>query len=211
MHHELYSFIYSFGYPALYLLLSAGIIGLPVPDETLMTFAGSLTAPGGPFLYTTTLMVIYAGTMTGMIVSYSLGHRIGKPFLHRYGKWIKLTPERLEKTEGWFKRYGMWAVFFGYFVPGVRHFTCYLAGVSGVGLLRYLLYAASGALVWCITFLTLGHFIGRNWEELLQIIHKYVGFSVTGIIMIMLIAILVLVRMRKRKKQEDIKKAGPFQ
>jgi membrane protein DedA with SNARE-associated domain len=58
--------------------------------------------------------------------------------------------------------------------------------------------------------LTLGYFIGRNWEELLQIIHKYVGFSMAAIIAIMLIAILVFVRLRKRRKQADIKKAGPF-
>jgi membrane protein DedA with SNARE-associated domain len=210
VNQELYRFIYDYGYPALYLLLSAGIIGLPVPDETLMTFVGSLTSPGGPFIYTKALMVIYAGTMTGMVVSYSLAHRLGKPFLYRYGKWIKLTPKRLERTEDWFKRYGIWAVFFGYFVPGVRHLTCYLAGASGVGLLRYLLYAATGALVWCITFLTLGHFIGSNWEELLQIIHKYVGLSLAAIIVIILIGILVFVRLRKRSKQEDIKKAGPF-
>jgi membrane protein DedA with SNARE-associated domain len=58
--------------------------------------------------------------------------------------------------------------------------------------------------------LTLGHFIGRNWEELLQIIHKYVGLSLAAIIVIILIGILVFVRLRKRSKQDDIKKAGPF-
>src|ERR1700730_6330116 len=132
MHQALYNFVTDYGYIALYILLSAGIIGLPIPDETLMTFVGSLTAPGGPFAYSTALLVIYAGTMTGMIVSYMLGHRVGKPFIYKYGKWIKLTPSRIERAEAWFKRFGLWAVFFGYFVPGVRHFTCYLAGVSGV-------------------------------------------------------------------------------
>jgi membrane protein DedA with SNARE-associated domain len=201
VHQELYSFIYNFGYPALYLLLSAGIIGLPVPDETLMTFVGSLTAPGGPFLYTPALMVIYAGTMTGMVISYWLGHRVGKPFLYRYGKWIKVTPKRLERTEGWFKRFGMWAVFFGYFVPGVRHFTCYLAGVSGVAFWRYLCFAASGALIWCISFLTLGHLIGLNWENLLLVIHQYVGFTLVLITVIIVIVILVVIRLRNRRNQ----------
>jgi membrane protein DedA with SNARE-associated domain len=201
VHQAFYHFIYQFGYPALYVLLSAGIVGIPIPDETLMIFVGSLTAPEGPFSYSTALMVIFAGTMTGMVVSYILGHRVGKPFLYRYGKWIKLTPSRIERAEGWFKRYGMWAVFFGYFVPGVRHFTCYLAGVSGVGLSRYLLYAATGALIWCTTFLTLGHFIGRNLDGLLHLVHKYVGVSLVVLIAMFIIGILIYLRLRKKTVQ----------
>ena len=146
----LFDFISQYGYVALYLLLSAGMVGVPIPDETLMVFIGSLTALGGPFDFGPTLAVIYAGTMTGMTVSYLIGHRVGKPFLNRYGKWVKLTPSRIERAEGWFKKYGLWTVFFGYFVPGVRHFTCYLSGVSGVKFYKYMLYAGyrSAALVY---------------------------------------------------------------
>jgi membrane protein DedA with SNARE-associated domain len=194
----LIGFIEQFGYIAMYLLLAVGIVGLPIPDETLMTFVGSLTAPGGPFTYSKALLVLYAGTMTGMVVSYTLGHRIGKPLLFRFGKWIKLTPSRIEKAEGWFKKYGLWTVFFGYFVPGVRHFTCYLAGVSGVKWWRYALFAGSGALVWCITFLTLGHFIGRNLDAMLYLIHKYVGFCVAGIVIAVIIGVYLYLRYRKK-------------
>jgi membrane protein DedA with SNARE-associated domain len=201
VHQALYNFIDQFGYFALFVLLSAGIIGLPVPDETLMTFAGSLTVPGGPFLYSTALIVLFAGTMTGMVVSYTLGHRVGKPFLYRYGKWIKLTPQRIERAESWFKRYGMWAIFFGYYVPGVRHFTCYLAGVSGVGLIRYLLYAATGALLWCLTFLTLGHFIGRNLDPIIEFVHQYVGVSLAVLGVMIAIGIYIYLRLRKKTIQ----------
>ncbi|MFD0695885.1 DedA family protein [Paenibacillus sp. GCM10027628] len=199
MQEALYDFINHYGYIALYILLSAGIVGVPVPDETLMAFVGSLTAPGGPFTYLTTLMVIYAGTMTGMIVSYLLGHRVGKPFLYRYGKWFKLTPSRIERAEGWFKKYGLWTVFFGYFVPGVRHFTCYLSGVSGVKFYKYMFYAGTGALLWCTTFLTLGHFIGRNLDGLFELIHKYIGMSAVILAILAAIVIFVYLRFRKRK------------
>nr|WP_240159709.1 DedA family protein [Paenibacillus aceris] len=180
-------------------MLSAGIVGVPIPDETLMAFVGSLTAPGGPFEYAPTLMVIYAGTMTGMIVSYLIGHRVGKPFLHRYGKWIKLTPGRIERAEGWFHKYGLWTVFFGYFVPGVRHFTCYLSGVSGVKFYKYMLYAGTGALLWCTTFLTLGHFIGSNLDGLFQLIHKYLGVSLIVIVVVAAVVIAIYFRFRKRR------------
>ncbi|TBL73364.1 DedA family protein [Paenibacillus thalictri] len=187
-----------YGYIALFGLLALGIVGLPVPDEILMTTVGSLTSLG-MLSFCTSLIVCYLGAMTGMMVSYTLGKKVGKPVLYRYGKWIKLTPQRLEKAEGWFKKYGLWAVAFGYYVPGVRHFTCYLAGVSGVGLWRYLLYAGSGALVWVLTFLTLGHFIGQNAPALMGLVHKYMGVSVT--VIIVLVAVAALIYMRHRKKQ----------
>ncbi|MGG1519680.1 DedA family protein [Paenibacillus oryzisoli] len=199
MKETLFALIDQYGYVALYLLLATGIIGLPVPDETIMAFVGSLIAFGGPFEFGPTLLVAYAGTMTGMIVSYLIGHRVGKPFLNRYGRWIKLTPSRIERAEGWFKKYGLWTVFFGYFVPGVRHFTCYLSGVSGVKFYKYMLYAGSGALLWCTTFLLLGRFIGHNLEGLFHLIHRYVGFSLIAIAILVLIALIIIVQVRKRK------------
>lgn len=210
MKEVLIDFIGQYGYVALYLLLSAGIVGVPIPDETLMAFVGSLTALGGPFEFGTTLMVSYAGTMTGMIVSYVIGHRVGKPFLTRYGKWVKLTPSRLERAEGWFKKYGLWTVFFGYFVPGVRHFTCYLSGVSGVKFYKYMLYAGTGALLWCTTFLTLGRFIGSNLEGLFHLIHTYLGISLIALAILAAIGALfyfrfwrhrIVVINRRRKKR----------
>ncbi|UJF31529.1 DedA family protein [Paenibacillus hexagrammi] len=199
MQQTMFEFINHYGYFALYILLSAGIVGVPVPDETLMAIVGSLTAPGGPFRFTTALMVIYAGTMTGMIVSYTLGHRVGKPLLYRYGKWFKLTPGRIERAEGWFKKYGLWTVFFGYFVPGVRHFTCYLSGVSGVKFYKYLLYAGTGAMLWCTTFLTLGHFIGRNLEGIFHLLHRYMGMSFLVLAVFAGIGCYIYLRLRKRR------------
>lgn len=188
-----------YGYIALYGLLALGIVGLPVPDEILMTTIGSLTAGDSPLLdYCTSLLVSFAGAMTGMIVSYFLGRGVGKPFLYRYGKWVKLTPERLEVAERWFHKYGLWAVVFGYYVPGVRHFTCYLSGVSNVKLWRYLLYAGSGALVWCLTFLTLGHFIGANAPAIMEVVHRYVGLSVTIVIVVVAVIVYLYYRFRKR-------------
>jgi membrane protein DedA with SNARE-associated domain len=195
---SLFDFVMHYGYIALYLLLASGIVGLPIPDETLMTFAGSLTASNGPLSYPVALIVAYAGTMTGMVVSYTVGHKVGKPFLYRYGKWIKLTPVRIKRGEGWFHKYGLWAVCFGYFVPGVRHFTCYLAGMSGVKLWKYLLFAGSGALIWCITFLSLGHFIGENIEGLMDMFHHYFGITVLIIAALVVIGVFLYLKFRKK-------------
>lgn len=188
------------GYTALYGLLALGIIGLPVPDEILMTFVGYLTSIGW-FGYTTALIVSFAGTMTGMTVSYAIGYKVGKPFLWRYGKWVKLTPDRLGKAERWFHKYGMWAVSFGYFVPGARHFNCYLAGMSGVRFWKYIAYAGSGAIFWCTLFITLGHILGNSIDTVMPLIHKYMSVGVLAVVLVAGLAGIIIVRLRKRTIQ----------
>lgn len=152
-----------YGYIALYVLLALGIVGIPVPDELLLTFIGYLTSIG-IFYYPIAVVVSLLGAMTGMIVSYWVGRRLGKPVLWKYGKWIKLTPKRLQKAERWFNRYGPWTISFGYFIPGIRHLTCYLSGVSGMNQRKYLLFAGGGALIWCLVFITLGYFVGYHFD-----------------------------------------------
>ncbi|USG65667.1 DedA family protein [Brevibacillus ruminantium] len=156
-----------YGYFALYFLLALGIVGLPIPDETIMTFVGYLTSIQ-IFNFFAALTVSFLGAISGMIFSYFLGRKFGRPLLLKYGWWLRLTPARLNKAERWFDRYGLWAVCFGYFIPGVRHFTCYLSGISGIRFRKYLLFAGFGALIWCITFITAGYFIGESISILSQ-------------------------------------------
>ncbi len=194
---QLIEMVSSYGYIALFGLLAIGIVGLPVPDETLMVLTGYFVSIG-TFSYTTSLVVCFAGSMTGMIVSYSIGRHLGKPVMHRYGRWIHLTPKRLAIADLWFHKYGVWTVAFGYFVPGLRHFTCYLAGVSGIRLWRYLLFAGSGALIWCTTFITLGYYVGENWETILEAVHRYVGVSVIAVIAVAVLIVVIVIRVRRK-------------
>jgi membrane protein DedA with SNARE-associated domain len=191
--------IEQYGYAALFGLLALGLAGLPVPDETLMTFVGSLTS-FGHMSYVPAVIVAFAGSMTGMLISYFLGKKVGKPFLYRYGKWFYVTPARLEKAEYWFQKYGVWTVSFGYFIPGFRHFTCYLAGITGISFWRYVLFAGSGALVWCMTFITLGYFIGENWEKIMYIAHQYLGVTAIILIGVFIVASYLVYRYSAKKR-----------
>ncbi len=153
--------IIQYGYIAIFFFLALGIIGLPVPDEILMTIVGYLSSLG-LLLFPLSLSVSFFGAMTGMLCSYALGRKFGKPLLWKYGKWIKLTTKRLEKTETWFENNGPWAICIGYFIPGLRHVTCYLAGVSAMSPRKYLLYSGMGALGWCLIFISIGYFLGAS-------------------------------------------------
>ncbi|TMV12038.1 DedA family protein [Paenibacillus thermoaerophilus] len=190
-------------YWALFGLLGFGMVGLPVPDETLMTFAGYLTSlpKGAPAYlnYSATLAVCFAGSLSGMTVSYWIGRKLGRPFLDKYGRWVRLSEKRLRQAEAWFQRYGSWTVSFGYWVPGVRQFTCYIAGISRIPFGRYLAYAGGGALVWCVTFVTLGHIIGENWRAIMETIHAYAGWFAAAVTVLVAVAAAIWLRFFRRK------------
>lgn len=129
LQHQLLSFIAHFGYIGIFGLLVLGIIGLPVPDEVLMTFAGYLISQG-KLHYLTTVIVSVVGSFTGMSISYLIGHKFGYPLLEKYGSKIHMTKENLGHAQQWFKRFGKFAVMIGCFIPVIRHLTAYFAGIS---------------------------------------------------------------------------------
>ncbi len=154
-----------YGDVALFFLLILGIIGLPVPDETLLTFSGYLIFKGH-LHFPTTLAAAFAGSVCGISGSYLIGRTGGLFLIHKYGRYVHITPERLDYVHAWFERVGRWGLFFGYFIPGIRHFTAVIAGTSALEYPVFALFAYSGALVWVSTFLTLGYFLGEEWSRI---------------------------------------------
>src|SRR5260370_26821635 len=117
-----YHLIAQYGHVAIFCLLVLGIVGLPVPDETLLTFSGYLVFKGH-FRFLPTVAAAYAGSICGITISYVIGRTGGLYLIHKYGPYVHLTKDRLDRVHAWFARMGRWALFFGYFMPGIRHFT----------------------------------------------------------------------------------------
>jgi membrane protein DedA with SNARE-associated domain len=170
MEQHVLAWITQYGYIAIFCLLVGGIVGLPVPDETLLTFSGYLIYKGH-FVPAMAFGVALAGSMCGITISYWLGRNFGLKLIHRYGRYLRITEEHIGKAHAWFERVGLWGLTFGYFVPGVRHFTAYAAGMSDVAPPHFALFAYSGAALWVGTFLTLGYFLGERWHAVEREIH----------------------------------------
>jgi membrane protein DedA with SNARE-associated domain len=171
-----FTWVAAHGYWALYLLLALGVVGLPIPDETLLVFTGYLIGRGtlhpvGAFA------AAVAGTWTGISGSYLLGWTLGAGAVHRYGKYIHLTEDRLAYVHRWFDRIGHWMLVVGYYIAGVRHFTAVVAGMSKLEYPTFVAYAWTGGALWVTTFLTLGYFLGENWLQVAELVHRYVGIA----------------------------------
>ncbi len=160
-----------YGYPGLFAALVLGIAGLPIPDETILVFCGYLVARGAmhPLLTWITAVV---GSMSGITVSYAIGRLAGYGVVHRFGRYIHLTEARLLKVHQWFDRIGHWLLTNGYFIPGVRHFTALVAGMSGMRYRAFAPYAYSGAMLWVSTFLGIGYVLGDRWKQVFEDLHR---------------------------------------
>lgn len=180
--HRLLWFIAHYGYVGIFGALVLGIIGLPVPDEVLMTFAGYLITKG-KLQYIPTVIVSVIGSFCGMTVSYFIGYKFGYPLLEKYGRKIHITKEKLDSTQHWFKRFGKFALTIGYFIPGVRHLTAYSAGISKWPYASFAVFALPGAALWAVTFITLGTYLGEYWRVVTETIHRY---------LLILVALLVI-------------------
>jgi membrane protein DedA with SNARE-associated domain len=164
--------ISEYGAPALFGLLVFGIVGLPVPDETLLALAGVFVRRGELSLMPTALAAA-AGTATGITISYALGRFLGLPVLHRFGRYVRVSDAGIEQVHDWFSRLGGWALTFGYFVPGLRHLVAVVAGSSGLEAPPFAMYAYGGAVLWVATFLSLGYFLGDEFRPAVESIRRH--------------------------------------
>ena len=163
--------ITQYGYGAIFVLLMLGIVGLPVPDETLLTFAGYLVFKQ-KLTFLPTLATAFLGSSCGITVSYACGRGLGVYLVRKVGPLLRLKPEHLSQVQTWFARWGKYTLIIGYFVPGVRHVTAFVAGSSKLSLPVFALFAYSGALVWTSSFIGLGYLFGEEWAHLSDTLHR---------------------------------------
>ncbi len=170
--HYFINLIEHFGYFGIILALVGGIVGLPIPDEVLLTYVGYIIFQG-KMAFIPSLLCAFAGACGGISISYFLGKKLGLPFLKKHGPKLHITGERLNKTRNLFTKLGPFLLFIGYFIPGVRHVTAYLSGINGFNVKKFALFAYTGAFTWCLTFISLGRGLGENWILVETYIVKY--------------------------------------
>ncbi|MCW1242350.1 MULTISPECIES: DedA family protein [Bacillus] len=195
--HELFQ---QYGYYVVLVGLLLEYIALPFPGEPTLAYAGFLSHQGDlslPIL----IMLSFIGTSVGMTFQYFVGNKLGMPFIQKYGKYVFLTPKKINLTKMWFDKYGYFLIFIAFFIPGVRHFTGYFAGIINLPFRRFAMTIYSGALFWVSFFLLGGYWLGENLEEIFQILGQHIWKILFGIIIITLIT-----RFRKNIKHMILKR-----
>ncbi len=181
-------------YPALFLLLMLGIVGLPIPDETLLLFAGYLTF-AHRLAALPTLASAFGGSACGISLSYWLGRTLGHALAGSLGPRVGLDAERLQAVQAWYRLRGKYGLLVGYFVPGIRHLAAFVAGSSHVPFPIFAAFAYSGGLLWSMSFLSLGYVLGDEWQRLSGRIHE--GVLLLGVTVSVGVAAVLIVRRRR--------------
>jgi len=196
--HHLQQLILDAGYLGLFALIVLESTAIPVPSLLVMPFAGYLAAQGH-FSLPVILAVNSAGALTGSLLSYWFGAAGGKKLLLRYGKWLLIKPEDLDKAHAYFERYGARTIFIARFLPVVRHLISIPAGIARMRLDKFLALTFAGATIWGGGLMILGYQLGANWESVIKTWKKIDIFVAFGIVILLAFAVVRFVRRRRAR------------
>jgi membrane protein DedA with SNARE-associated domain len=163
--HNLDLFIAHYGYLAIFGLLTLGIVGPWIPDETILVLSG-LAVHRGQLQLIPVIAAAFAGSLCGITLSYLLGRTGAIYVLERFKPLNRAVGKHIPQMEIWFQRYGPWTLFFGYFIAGVRHFTALAAGISKLKFRSFAVWAYPGGFVWVVCFIAIGFYLGAEWDRL---------------------------------------------
>jgi membrane protein DedA with SNARE-associated domain len=198
------------GIYAVFLLMLLDAV-FPAASELVMVYSGALAAGafganvvlfghefehGWP-AYTAMALSGTIGYTVGSVIGWAIGLYGGRPYLERHGRWLHLPPERLDKAERWFERFGDLAVFFGRITPVARSFISIPAGVFEAKLGRYTVLTLIGSAMWCFAFAGAGWAVGSQWESFHENF-RYVDYAfVAGVL---LLATYLFLRRRRASR-----------
>ena len=182
----IFGFLRAGGYGALALLSALENLFPPIPSELIIPLAGYL-AKQGDLALVGVILASTLGSVLGALPLYHAGRRAGasrvKDWAKRHGRWTAVTPREIEHAIGWFQRHGDAAVFFGRLVPGVRSLVSLPAGVSRMGLVRFILYTAAGSLLWSALLAGAGYALGAAFGEVDEWLDR-ISWVVIGLLVV---------------------------
>jgi len=195
----LLNFIEQVGYVALFLVLCLGLIGLPIPNETVVMTGGALAAAE-------VLSPIPAFVMTclGICSAMTFGYSIGRFAGSRFAGWFKSRKhigKFLIKSEELSDKYGGYAISISLCLPFLRHATPYVVGMNRMRFTRFILFAYPSAFVWTLAYFILGFMVSDQVEHLSKLINKYESWFM--FLLAFAIVAFIAYRIYKAKSKKD--------
>jgi len=144
--------IATYGYAAVFFIVGAESIGIPLPGETTLILAALYAGATHRLDIVGVILAATLGAIIGDNIGYVLGRVGGYRLLRRYGHYVRIDDHRVKIGRYLFDRHGGKVVFFGRFVTILRAFAAFLAGVMKMGWRRFLLFNAAGGLAWALLY-----------------------------------------------------------
>ena len=188
-----------FGVWAIALLIMVEDFGIPVPGETIL-IAGAVYAGAGRLNVVAVGVAAFIAAIIGDNIGFAIGHFGGRALALRWGKYVFLTEERLDKAEAFFDRRGAIVITFARFVEGLRQANGIIAGITGMHWLRFLIFNAIGAALWVGTWVSLGYFAGDHITTIYHYITLYSYYVLIALAVLLVGYIAWRLRRRHRRR-----------
>lgn len=187
------------GYAGVAALMAIESACIPLPSEIIMPFAGYI-ASTGRFSLPLAATAGAIGCNIGSTVAYAVGVYGGRPFVERWGRFVLLSGEDLQRAERFFARFGSAAVFIARLLPVVRTFISLPAGMARMRQVPFQFYTFVGSWPWCFALAYVGYELGQRWESdprLRAVLHSMDAVVIGAIVLAA--AWLAVGRMRRRR------------
>jgi len=202
--HTFMEWYHQYSHLVLFLGLLLEYVFLPFPGEFVMGYSGYM-AFLGEMNYLVCLLLAFSGTAIGSTITYFVGYKLGLPFFDKFGRKVFITPEKILATSKWIAKYGGNRAFsIAYFIPGVRHFTGYFAGVVRIPFRAYATYAYAGSFIWVFLYVSLGRLLGSRWEAWSHKITNFILYLIIGAGVLLGIFLLVRWILSKKKAAKEL-------
>jgi membrane protein DedA with SNARE-associated domain len=199
------SLVSTYGYLGIFIAAFAETIFPPIPSELIFPLAGFVGFKSN-FTYFETFLMASSGAVgasIGAIVIYLVSFKIGRIAIVKLGKYVFVNEKKIESAERWFEKYGVYAVFLGRMVPGVRELISVPAGIARMPFAKFVTFTFFGSLIWSVILVFLGYFLGDSWESLSETLSDY--FTVISVLVLLSIAIVIFYYVYYGKRRNRIK------
>jgi len=214
MHHLLetwFTWVLTGGYTGIIVLMAMESSIFPVPSEIVIPPAAFLAAQG-KLSFTGVVLAGTLGSYLGSAITYWASRLIGRPLIVKYGRFVLLTPKKLERAERRLARYEAGGISFARLLPVVRHLISIPAGIVRMNFALFSVMTITGSAIWCYILAYLGEKAYRvepqlltDPEALVRFIH---GQSTWILVVVAVFAALYILSMRLSKPPEEHRKGG---
>jgi membrane protein DedA with SNARE-associated domain len=197
-------FISNYGYLAVFVLMLAESACIPVPSELTMLFAGALAAGAVAGAHLNLVLAIaagVAGNVAGSYLAWAIGAYGGRAAWQRWGRYILLRDDDINRAERWFARHGTKAVFIGRLLPVVRTFISLPAGLARMPAVRFGIYTVLGCIPWTAALAWTGYLVGRNWGNVVAALHGPSYALAALLVLLVIVGFVLLLRRRRRERR----------
>jgi membrane protein DedA with SNARE-associated domain len=201
-------FLETWGYLAVFVLSFISSMGLPVGAEVALIYGGVLASgqvPHEPHHLSlwAVIVVAVAAEVLGSLAGYLIGFYGGRALVDRVGKYVLLTHRDLDRAEAWFARRGEPVVLFGRFIPLLRSFVSFAAGLGEMAMAKFLVFTVIGCAVWCTALVSLGYSLGSTYTHVLKAF-RYAGYAAAALAVVAVVLLFVhRLRVVREERERD--------